>query len=169
MLFRDSVRGYLPHFLLPASFCIDASQSEIYTAWLRWGFLLRHIAGIDCNLDKTAGNNDQNTCSIGKSARLYTVLVTLYKEAEVVSDLLAVLERLVWPRSRLEIRLILEEHDTETLAAIQEYDFRPNIEVLTVPDLGSITKRKLCHMQCRLFLENLSQSSMPSISPTRRS
>ena len=109
------------------------------------------------------------TPAVSENSPAYTVLVTLYKEAEVVSDLLAVLERLVWPRSRLEIRLILEEHDTETLAAIQEYDFRPNIEVLTVPDLGPITKRKLCHMQCRLFMENLSQSSIPRISPTRRS
>ena len=82
------------------------------------------------------------TPEVSENPPAYTVLVALYKEAEVVSDLLAALERLVWPRSRLEIRLILEEHDTETLAAFQEQYLLPNIEVLMVPDLGPRTKPK---------------------------
>lgn len=73
---------------------------------------------------------------------IYTILVALYHESEMVPDLLVALGRLVWPRSKLEIKLLLEEDDEETLAALGAQKLRPNVEILTVPRLGPRTKPK---------------------------
>jgi len=73
---------------------------------------------------------------------VYTVLVALYREAEVVPDLLVALGRLVWPRSKLEIKLVCESDDHETLAAIRAQQLRSYIEVIEVPPCGPRTKPK---------------------------
>ena len=72
----------------------------------------------------------------------YSVLIALYKEAEVVPDLLAGLQRIDWPASKLEIKLILEQDDHETLPAINRFSLPPNMEILTVPNMGPRTKPK---------------------------
>ncbi|WP_309085932.1 glycosyltransferase [Chelativorans sp.] len=73
---------------------------------------------------------------------VYTVLVALYKEADVVPDLLVALGKLVWPRSKLEIKLVCESDDVETLAAIRAQELRPYVQVIEVPPQGPRTKPK---------------------------
>lgn len=72
----------------------------------------------------------------------YSVLVALYKEAEVVPSLLRSLSRLNWPQSKLEILLILEDDDLDTIGAVQIQKMRPNVQILKVPRLGPRTKPK---------------------------
>lgn len=72
----------------------------------------------------------------------YSVLIALYKEANIVPDLLTALDRIVWPRERLEIKLVCEADDHETLAAIHARPLPPHIEVVEVPDVGPRTKPK---------------------------
>jgi len=73
---------------------------------------------------------------------VYTVLVALYREADVVPELLLSLGRIVWPRSKLEIKLVCESDDTETLAAIRAQELHSYIEVIEVPPHGPRTKPK---------------------------
>jgi cellulose synthase/poly-beta-1,6-N-acetylglucosamine synthase-like glycosyltransferase len=73
---------------------------------------------------------------------VYSVLVALYKEAEVVPELLVALGRLQWPRAKLEIKLVCEAGDHETLAAIRAQPLRPSIEIVEVPSIGPRTKPK---------------------------
>jgi cellulose synthase/poly-beta-1,6-N-acetylglucosamine synthase-like glycosyltransferase len=73
---------------------------------------------------------------------VYSVLVALYREAGIVPELLVALGRLQWPRSKLEIKLVCEADDDETLAAIRAVPLRPNIEVIEVPPAGPRTKPK---------------------------
>ncbi len=74
---------------------------------------------------------------------VYSVLVALYRETEMVPQLLVALGRLVWPRSKLEIKLVCEADDAATLAAIQAAGpLRPGVEVIKVPRLGPRTKPK---------------------------
>jgi cellulose synthase/poly-beta-1,6-N-acetylglucosamine synthase-like glycosyltransferase len=72
----------------------------------------------------------------------YCVLVALYKEAPIVPDLLVALSRIVWPRSKLEIKLICEADDTDTLAALASQTLRPWTEIIKVPPGGPRTKPK---------------------------
>jgi cellulose synthase/poly-beta-1,6-N-acetylglucosamine synthase-like glycosyltransferase len=72
----------------------------------------------------------------------YSVLVTLHREAEIVPDLLVALGRLVWPRSKLEIKLVCEADDGPTLAALAAQPLKPWIEVIEVPPGLPRTKPK---------------------------
>jgi len=73
---------------------------------------------------------------------VYSVLVALYREQAMVPQLLAALGRLQWPRSKLEIKLVCEDDDHETLAAIAGMKLRPWIEVVRVPAATPRTKPK---------------------------
>jgi cellulose synthase/poly-beta-1,6-N-acetylglucosamine synthase-like glycosyltransferase len=73
---------------------------------------------------------------------VYSILVALYRETALVPDLLAALDRLVWPRDRLEIKLVCEADDTGTLAVISALGLPPHIEVIEVPRHGPRTKPK---------------------------
>jgi cellulose synthase/poly-beta-1,6-N-acetylglucosamine synthase-like glycosyltransferase len=73
---------------------------------------------------------------------VYTVLVALYQEKEMVSQLVERLDRLEWPRSKLDIKLICEEGDGETIAALEALKLRPEYEIVRVPDTRPRTKPK---------------------------
>lgn len=73
---------------------------------------------------------------------VYAVLVALYKEADIVPDLLAALDRIVWPRDRLEIKLVCEADDHATLAVLNAFELPPHIEVVAVPAAKPRTKPK---------------------------
>ncbi|MDP3547632.1 MAG: glycosyltransferase family 2 protein [Phreatobacter sp.] len=76
----------------------------------------------------------------------YTILCALYREAAVVDALLTALRGLDYPRARLEIKLILEEDDPETLAAVRAAPHDPAVEVIVVPPCGPRTKPKALTM-----------------------
>ena len=70
----------------------------------------------------------------------YTVLVAMYKEARVLPDLVAALEALDYPPAKLDIKLVLEEVDAETIAAANALRLPPHFEVVVVPDGAPRTK-----------------------------
>jgi len=70
----------------------------------------------------------------------YSVLVALYREEEIIPDLFVALGRIVWPRSKLEIKLVCEADDTETLRAIEAHGLRPFAELIRVPPGALRTK-----------------------------
>lgn len=73
---------------------------------------------------------------------VFTVLVALYKEAAIVPGLLAALDGIVWPRHRLEIKLVCEADDAGTLAALRARRLPAHIEVVEVPPGEPRTKPK---------------------------
>ena len=73
---------------------------------------------------------------------VYSVLAALYREKEVVPQLVASLLRLDWPTSRLDIKLICEADDRETIEALEAMDLPPHIEIVEVPDRPPRTKPK---------------------------
>ena len=73
---------------------------------------------------------------------VYTVLAALYREKEVVPQLVASLLRLDWPTSRLDIKLVCEADDRETIDALKAMDLPPHIEIVEVPDRAPRTKPK---------------------------
>lgn len=78
----------------------------------------------------------------GSSLPVYSVLVALHREADVVPDLLVALGRLDWPRSRLEVKLVCEADDAETLAALERHALRSWVEIVRVPPGQPRTKPK---------------------------
>ena len=73
---------------------------------------------------------------------VYSVLVALYDEAGMVPGLIEALERIEWPRSKLEIKLCCEADDRATLSAIRACALPSYIEVIETPPQGPRTKPK---------------------------
>lgn len=73
---------------------------------------------------------------------VYSVLIALYREREVLPQLLAALSQLEWPRARLEIKLVCEADDTGTLEVLRSLKLEPCIEVVLVPPGTPRTKPK---------------------------
>jgi cellulose synthase/poly-beta-1,6-N-acetylglucosamine synthase-like glycosyltransferase len=64
---------------------------------------------------------------------LYSVLVPLFRETQVLKGLVRALNRLDYPRDRLDIKIILEEEDAEMRRAVQQLDLPCQFETLIVP------------------------------------
>jgi cellulose synthase/poly-beta-1,6-N-acetylglucosamine synthase-like glycosyltransferase len=73
---------------------------------------------------------------------LYTILCPLYREAEVAADLVASLKRLDYPADRLDVKLILEEDDVETISLLAAMRLEPPFQLLIVPSAPPHTKPK---------------------------
>ncbi|CUX24327.1 MULTISPECIES: glycosyltransferase family 2 protein [Agrobacterium] len=73
---------------------------------------------------------------------VYTILVALYREEAVVAQLVSALERLDWPRSRLDIKLVCEADDGATIEAIRRINPGPHMEIVRVPPSQPRTKPK---------------------------
>ncbi len=73
---------------------------------------------------------------------VYTVLVPAYREPEVVGSLLVSLGRLEYPADHLDVKLLLEADDTETLDAVADLGDVSLFEVVLVPPGEPRTKPK---------------------------
>jgi glycosyltransferase XagB len=73
---------------------------------------------------------------------VYTVLVPLLREGNVLPDLVQSLRALDYPAAKLDVLLILEADDTETQAALLAIDLPGNFRSITVPVLAPQTKPK---------------------------
>lgn len=73
---------------------------------------------------------------------VYTLLCPLYREAGVAPQLVEALSRLDYPRSRLDIKLIIEASDTATREALERLRPGEPFEIVVVPDAAPRTKPK---------------------------
>jgi cellulose synthase/poly-beta-1,6-N-acetylglucosamine synthase-like glycosyltransferase len=76
----------------------------------------------------------------------YTILVPLRAEGAVVAELLAALERLDYPKDKLDVKLLLEEGDDETIAALEGLTLPRYLHVCINPDVLPRTKPKACNI-----------------------
>jgi glycosyltransferase XagB len=75
---------------------------------------------------------------------VYTVLAPLFREADATGQLIKNLMELDYPVSKLEVLLLLEAGDAETLAATDEAGLAPYMRVITVPVGEPQTKARAC-------------------------
>jgi cellulose synthase/poly-beta-1,6-N-acetylglucosamine synthase-like glycosyltransferase len=73
---------------------------------------------------------------------VYTIIVPLYREAEVAGKLVAALKRLDYPPEKLDIKLMLEEDDWETRLAVAAAGLTGSFEIISPPEGGPRTKPK---------------------------
>lgn len=75
----------------------------------------------------------------------YTIIAPLYREAEVVGELLENLAAIDYPRDRLQALIVLEADDAQTLAAARALDLPAFAQVLVVPPGAPKTKPRACN------------------------
>ncbi len=76
---------------------------------------------------------------------VYTVLVPLYREAEVLPTLVAAIDDLDYPKAKLDVKLLLEEDDLQTIEAVRRHQLPPHIKPVVVPNALPKGKPKACN------------------------
>lgn len=64
---------------------------------------------------------------------IYSIVIALYREARVAAQLIAALEEIDYPRSKLDIKFVIEEDDKETVAVLLRARRLPGCEIVVAP------------------------------------
>ena len=73
---------------------------------------------------------------------VYSVMVAAYREHEIIGETLRALERIDYPRDRLEVKLLLEADDKATIAAARAAHAADNVDIVLIPSAAPRTKPK---------------------------
>lgn len=114
-------------------------------------FVFRTLLGwISCDEDVGMVISNEDISSLTNAdLPVYTVLVPMYKEPNVVPILASALKKMNYPRSKLDIKLVLEENDFETIAAAKALALDATFEIIRVPHSEPKTKPKACNYALR--------------------
>lgn len=94
--------------------------------------------------------SDEEVAALGdEDLPVYTVLVPMYKEPDVLPILANALRRLDYPTSKLDVKLVLEADDTETIEAAKALGLEAFFEIIRVPPSQPKTKPKACNYALR--------------------
>jgi cellulose synthase/poly-beta-1,6-N-acetylglucosamine synthase-like glycosyltransferase len=80
---------------------------------------------------------------------VFTVLVPMFREPEMLPQLADALRRLDYPLGKLDIKLVLEAEDTETIRVAQTLGLEGVFEIIRVPASKPQTKPKACNFALR--------------------
>ncbi|HSW88550.1 MAG TPA: glycosyltransferase [Candidatus Saccharimonadales bacterium] len=72
----------------------------------------------------------------------YTILCPLYKETAVLNQFITAIKHIDYPKTRLQVLLLLEEDDTESLVILQKMKLPTYFETVIVPHSFPKTKPK---------------------------
>lgn len=78
----------------------------------------------------------------GEELPAYTILVPAYHEPEVIESLVVNLGKLDYPTTLLDVKLLLEADDHETIDALGNLDLGEHIEIVPIPPCQPRTKPK---------------------------
>lgn len=76
---------------------------------------------------------------------MYTILVPVYKEADVLPDLLEAINKLDYPPTKLDVKVLMEADDTETIQAFERMKMPAQFHGIVVPVAPPRTKPKACN------------------------
>ena len=76
---------------------------------------------------------------------VYTILCPLYKEAKVVPRFIKAIEKIDWPKEKLEVIILIEENDPQTKEALLNTYLPDNVGISVVPYSIPKTKPKACN------------------------
>ncbi|WP_409347246.1 glycosyltransferase family 2 protein [Paenibacillus sp. MBLB4367] len=80
-----------------------------------------------------------------KSLPIYTILVPMYKESQVIPHLLENIERLDYPKAKLDVRLLIEQDDIEAQELLASMRLPAYYTTIVVPHSLPKTKPKACN------------------------
>lgn len=76
---------------------------------------------------------------------IFTILIPLYKEAAIADKIIRSMESLEYPHEKLDIKLLLEEDDEDTISAVEQCNLPSSYDVIVVPDFKPKTKPRACN------------------------
>jgi cellulose synthase/poly-beta-1,6-N-acetylglucosamine synthase-like glycosyltransferase len=117
--------------------CVFYAGVSLYKLKLMYS-ALEHEYEVDVSAEELAAMDE-------RALPRYTVLVPLYREAAVINQLVDGINNLDYPRTKLDVRLLCEEDDDETILAIERLNLPPHFKLVVVPDSQPKTKPKACN------------------------
>jgi len=152
----DTMPAYSARIRINSMQGVVVGSSLVVLVQLLWfhfqiGMLTLHVAAtiffVGCTLLRFAAALQRqpghgNILPAVRPEPVYTVLVALWREANMVPQLLDALGSLDWPADRLEVKLICEADDPETIAAIEAHRLAATVEIIAVPPCDPRTKPK---------------------------
>ncbi len=79
------------------------------------------------------------------SLPVYSILCPLYKEAQIIPQFLEAIGKISWPKEKLDVILLLEEDDVETIQTARNMNLPSYVRILVVPHSFPKTKPKACN------------------------
>jgi len=76
---------------------------------------------------------------------IYSILCPLYKEAHIIPQFLEAINKISWPKDKLDVMLLLEEDDTHSIAVVKEMGLPAYVRTIVVPHSFPKTKPKACN------------------------
>ena len=138
--------AYLIFLLLAPRACFVATMAAVtvlYTVTFSFKALLTWLgASRKVDMDITAGAVADLTDA---ELPVCTVIVPVFREARVLPLLFQALRNIDYPASKLEVKLVLEEDDRETIAAAEALKPPGTFEIVRVPASQPRTKPKACN------------------------
>jgi cellulose synthase/poly-beta-1,6-N-acetylglucosamine synthase-like glycosyltransferase len=110
------------------------------------GFLT--VIGSGRRVDMSVGKSEIDSL-IDAELPIFTVLVPMYHEAEVLPILVSSIRNLDYPRVKLDVKLVLEASDQETIEAAKALGAEDLFEIIRVPSSYPKTKPKACNYALR--------------------
>ena len=84
-----------------------------------------------------------------KDLSVYTVLIPLYREVNVLPQMIEAMRKMDYPKQKLDIKLVLEADDALTIAAAKKMQPEGMFEIILVPPSQPRTKPKACNYALR--------------------
>ncbi len=76
---------------------------------------------------------------------VYSILCPLYREAHILPGFIEAIGKIDWPKEKLEVLLLLEENDEETILAARSGNLPDFVRIVVVPHSEPKTKPKACN------------------------
>jgi cellulose synthase/poly-beta-1,6-N-acetylglucosamine synthase-like glycosyltransferase len=147
---------HLSAYALPRHLCllcvifpiavIIASMARVPLLWPLLTFLVSLFPSLPAMFLKTANIlasthwNDTTAPLLERDLPTYSVLVPLYREARIIPNLIRALEAIDYPRAKLEILILVETDDRETLSALKTVQCPSYIYIVDCPSGQPRTK-----------------------------
>jgi len=90
-------------------------------------------------------DGDELDALTDEDLHVYTILLPVFREAGILQQLVDGVAALDYPSHLLDVKILLEEDDTETRAAADAMDLPPWFELVVVPDVGPRGKPRACN------------------------
>ncbi|MCC7104120.1 MAG: glycosyltransferase [Chloroflexi bacterium] len=115
-------------------FYVTFSGYKFYLAYKA----LTHTLEIETTPDEVAALDERDL-------PVYTILIPLYRETAVLPRLIKAIRSLDYPKTKLDVRLLLEEDDVDTIEAARRADLPAHFSLVVVPHGLPKGKPKACN------------------------
>ncbi len=132
---------------LSTAILLSAVVTVLYSGSFLFRFLLTWV-GAHRRMDVTVSATEVASLDEAELPS-FTVLVPMYKEADVLPILVESMRRLDYPRAKLDVKLVLESDDLETIDAAKALGAESLFEIVRVPPSQPKTKPKACNYALR--------------------